>query len=307
MAPFSMNCSTCGNWIAKATKFNARKETAAGMEYLGIRVFRFYIRCPRCSAEITFRTDPQNTDYVCEQGAVRNFEPWKDNRITAEEDAEAKANEEENNPMKALENRTAESKREMDILDALDEIRTRNALNERVDPEVLLDRMAERKRRETGLDDGEILAKILEEEDEAYAKAVFGGGGSSTSIAAAATTTAGQPAGTPSAVAPPASAPGIKRIAPEEDEEDEETVLKRIKSKFGGGTLHSAAAAPGASIGMQSSAPRTQMPLVVPKKAKTDGFVVPKAKAPTPAVSGALGGLAAYADSDEDGSGSGGE
>ena len=43
---------------------------------------------------------------------------------------------EENNPLKALENRTIEAKREMDILDALDEIRTKNARSERVDASV---------------------------------------------------------------------------------------------------------------------------------------------------------------------------
>jgi Saf4/Yju2 protein len=43
--------------------------------------------------------------------------------------------------MKALENRTIEAKREMDILDALDEIRTKNAMGERVDAAKLLDRM----------------------------------------------------------------------------------------------------------------------------------------------------------------------
>lgn len=50
--------------------------------------------------------------------------------------------EEENNPMKALENRTVDSKREMDILDALQDIRARNARNERVGHSVdLLDRL----------------------------------------------------------------------------------------------------------------------------------------------------------------------
>jgi hypothetical protein len=44
-----------------------------------------------------------------------------------------KLEEEENNPMKALENRTVDSKREMDILDALQDIRARNARNERID------------------------------------------------------------------------------------------------------------------------------------------------------------------------------
>src|SRR5882762_228227 len=85
-----------------------------------------------CSAEITFKTDPKNTDYTAEHGASRNFEPWREEQAVEEEDRLAKLEEEENNPMKALENRTTDSKREMDILDALQDIRARNARNERV-------------------------------------------------------------------------------------------------------------------------------------------------------------------------------
>lgn len=85
-----------------------------------------------CSAEITFKTDPKNTDYAAEHGASRNFEPWRDEEAGKEEDRLAKLEAEENDPMKALENRTVDSKREMDILDALQDIRARNARNERV-------------------------------------------------------------------------------------------------------------------------------------------------------------------------------
>lgn len=85
-----------------------------------------------CSAEITFKTDPKNTDYTAEHGASRNFEPWRDEKEGQEEDRLARLEEEENNPMKALENRTVDAKREMDILDALQDIRARNATYERV-------------------------------------------------------------------------------------------------------------------------------------------------------------------------------
>jgi hypothetical protein len=127
-----MRCNTCGEYIYKGKKFNARKETVEGEDYYGIKIFRFYIKCTLCSAEITFKTDPKNTDYAAEHGASRNFEPWRDEKQGQEEDRLARLEEEENNPMKALENRTVDAKREMDILDALQDIRARNARNERV-------------------------------------------------------------------------------------------------------------------------------------------------------------------------------
>lgn len=143
MTPFSMRCETCGEYIYKGKKFNARKETVAGETYYSILIFRFYIRCPRCSAEITFKTDPKNADYVAEHGATRNFEPWRDEDIINQEKAEEKQLEEENNPLKALENRTIDSKRELEIMEGLDEIRTRNARMERMDSGVILDKMVE--------------------------------------------------------------------------------------------------------------------------------------------------------------------
>src|SRR4051812_26865814 len=168
MAPFTMVCNTCGEIVHAHKKFNARKETVEGETYYNIKIFRFYIRCPRCSAEITFKTDPKNTDYVCEQGAIRNFEPWKDERIEDEEERRVKEEEEENNPMKSLENRTLDSKREMDILDALDEIRTRNARNERVDADAALEKLSE--------EDREAVRWHLtqeEDEDERIVQSIF--------------------------------------------------------------------------------------------------------------------------------------
>ncbi|KXS09576.1 DUF572-domain-containing protein [Gonapodya prolifera JEL478] len=170
MAPFSMQCKSCGNWIPKSTKFNARKETVHGEDYLGIRIFRFYIRCPRCSSEITFKTDPKNTDYVCEQGASRNFEHARAESRETERLAEMRQQEEAHNPMKALENRTVDSKREMDILDALDEIRTRNAAQERVDSDQVLAEIAEKKQ------EAMMRLKMMEDEEiERMAKEAFSG------------------------------------------------------------------------------------------------------------------------------------
>lgn len=170
MAPFSMRCNTCGEYIYKGKKFNARKETVDGEDYYGIKIFRFYIKCTLCSAEITFKTDPKNTDYSAEHGASRNFEPWREEKVVEEEDRLARLEEEENNPMKALENRTVDAKREMDILDALQDIRARNARNERVgQASDLVSRMtAEEEETEE-----ERERRLAEEEDEKLVREVF--------------------------------------------------------------------------------------------------------------------------------------
>ncbi|KAL9018439.1 MAG: hypothetical protein Q9185_004282 [Variospora sp. 1 TL-2023] len=137
MAPFSMKCVSCGEYIYKGRKFNARKETT-DEKYYSISIFRFYIRCTRCSAEITFKTDPKNMDYTCERGAKRNFEIWRQGgggdgeKETDEERLDRREREEEEkSAMEELEAKVVDAKQEMAIADALDEIRTRNARNER--------------------------------------------------------------------------------------------------------------------------------------------------------------------------------
>ena len=76
-------------------------------------------------------------DYTCEKGAKRNFEVWRNADGRKEESEEERLDrlereEEEKNAMVELETKTLDAKREMQIADALDEIRTRNARNERV-------------------------------------------------------------------------------------------------------------------------------------------------------------------------------
>ena len=160
MLPMSIRCNTCGNYIYKGTKFNSRKEDVIGearesllyifyifnlkdvysfcnwfsdfsciffllfQTYLGIQIFRFYFKCTRCSAELTIKTDPQNSDYVVESGATRNFEPWREEDEAFEKEKHKRNAEEMGDPMKSLENRTLDSKREMDILAALDEMKS---------------------------------------------------------------------------------------------------------------------------------------------------------------------------------------
>lgn len=114
----SVRCLTCGEYVYRGKKFNARKETVLGEDYLGIRVFRFYVRCTRCSTEFTIKTDPKNSDYIAEVGCTKNFEPWKDMQVAIDQAKAEREEEEKLDATKVLENRAKDSKRVMDILEA---------------------------------------------------------------------------------------------------------------------------------------------------------------------------------------------
>lgn len=140
-------------------------------------------------------------DYECERGAKRNFEPWRDaksgkyneteeetlDRLEREENVEQE--QQERDKMAELEEKMQDSKREMAIADALDEIRTRNARiarNETKSDEAALDSIhnevdesrlqAEREDEEAARKafmtaDGERIKRIVEEEEPAPAAA----------------------------------------------------------------------------------------------------------------------------------------
>ncbi|XVE84407.1 hypothetical protein DITRI_Ditri17bG0010000 [Diplodiscus trichospermus] len=164
MLPMSIRCNTCGNYIYKGTKFNSRKEDVIGETYLGIQIFRFYFKCTKCSAEITMKTDPQNSDYVVESGSTRNFEPWRAEDEEAEKGRKKRESEEMGDAMKSLENRTLDSKREMDILAALDEMKSMKSRHATVSVDSMLEAL-----QRTAAE----KEKKIEEEDEALIKSIF--------------------------------------------------------------------------------------------------------------------------------------
>ena len=176
MAPFSMKCTSCGEYIYKGRKFNARKETT-DEKYFSIAIYRFYIRCTRCSGEITFKTDPKNMDYECEKGAKRNFEIWRQNpgegnggEMETEQERldRLEAEEAEMGVMENLETKVVDAKREMEIADALDEIRTRNARNERQGNKGTTEDLVKKAEEEQ-----ELERKRIEQEDEEAARRAF--------------------------------------------------------------------------------------------------------------------------------------
>lgn len=145
MAPFNMRCSTCGEYIANATKFNAKKETIEDQTYNNLMIFRFYIRCPRCLGTIIFRTDPKEQGYEVESGATENFRALKLAEREAREEAEAEEEEEKINPMKHLENRTKASKQQME---ASEQIQNLRSIKHRFHS-VNIDSLIEEKRKQT--------------------------------------------------------------------------------------------------------------------------------------------------------------
>ncbi|KAK4852093.1 hypothetical protein QYF36_021062 [Acer negundo] len=164
MLPMSIRCNTCGNYIYKGTKFNSRKEDVLGETYLGIQIFRFYFKCTKCSAELTMKTDPQNSDYIVESGATRNFEPWRAEDEVGDDEKKRRDAEELGDAMKALENRTMDSKREMDIMAALDEMKSMKSRHATVSVDAMLEIL-----QSTAVE----KEKSLEEEDEALIRSIF--------------------------------------------------------------------------------------------------------------------------------------
>ncbi len=111
-------------------------------------------------SEISFKTDPQSTDYVVEAGATRNFMAFKLAEEQAVREMEAEKEDERLNPMKVfnsihskirwpksnslslqlLENRTKASRGEIETVEALEELKELNKRKVVVNYDSLLER-----------------------------------------------------------------------------------------------------------------------------------------------------------------------
>ncbi len=126
MLPMTVSCLNCGNYMGIGTKFNMRLETVLDEDYLGIKIYRFYFKCTKCFVEVTFKTDPKNHDYVCEWGLKKKPQYWKDIELAEEEYKAIRAKEMKDDAMKSLEYKKEDTKIEMEILDAIDQVKSLN-------------------------------------------------------------------------------------------------------------------------------------------------------------------------------------
>ncbi|KAM0916697.1 hypothetical protein ACQ4PT_010038 [Festuca glaucescens] len=167
MLPMRVRCATCGEHLAPGTKFNSRKEDVPGERYLGaIPVYRFYIRCTRCSAEIAFKTDPRNSGYAVESGG------FETRRGAAVEDNEAAAKgrrEDCEDAMSALESRARDGVREMAADAAQEEMRSLRSRHARVTPEQLLYSLSHHR----VADDRRALQELAEEDEKLISSTKF--------------------------------------------------------------------------------------------------------------------------------------
>ena len=95
---------------------------------------------------------------------MRNFECIRLAEKLADDEAKQIKEEEATNPMKLLENRTRDSRREMAILESLEDIKELNSKNATYDPLTLVKVKEEYDKQ---------LLKLQEEEDEAEIRQLF--------------------------------------------------------------------------------------------------------------------------------------
>ncbi|KAG8511516.1 Splicing factor YJU2 [Galemys pyrenaicus] len=102
--------------------------------YLTGPIFCFYIKCKHWRGEITFKTDPESTDYNMEhqimQSQLRSTSgDAKLPKFLEEKRKGVQKQQKEkkwNNPLKVLKNRTKHSKQEMEVLENIQELKDLN-------------------------------------------------------------------------------------------------------------------------------------------------------------------------------------
>merc|ERR1712007_265682 len=125
-----------------------RKEDVLGEDYLGICIYRFYFRCPQCSSEITFKTDPRNSDYSVEHGAHRTAEPLKKKAVKINARAANCKEDGIDYFTKALTYHSDDLKREKNSLINLENLRSERSFYQQIDTNSIIDKIQNYKMKE---------------------------------------------------------------------------------------------------------------------------------------------------------------
>ncbi|CAH8264444.1 unnamed protein product [Arabidopsis lyrata] len=154
MVPLRIRCNTCGNYMSEGTKINCREEKVIGETYIGIKIHRFYFKCSKCCAELILKTDSKNSSYVAESGATCVYDQHEEEKKQAEERGDV---------MSSLEKRTLVSKREIDVMAALDEMKSMKFRRVSVSVDSMLEALSRRHKEEE---------EVAKEEDAALVKSI---------------------------------------------------------------------------------------------------------------------------------------
>ncbi|KAK1442992.1 Saf4/Yju2 protein [Babesia gibsoni] len=84
MFPFTFRCEQCRDFTYIGTKMNSKVMRLKEDTYLGIEKHRFFAKCPHCSNQIIFKTDPQHGDYLLESGGTRTYDANLDAELAAD-------------------------------------------------------------------------------------------------------------------------------------------------------------------------------------------------------------------------------
>ncbi|KAL3311487.1 hypothetical protein Ciccas_009931 [Cichlidogyrus casuarinus] len=72
--PFNCFCLTCKQPIGMGVRYNAEKEKV-GM-FHSTPIYKFTFNCAMCAGTIVMQTDPENFDYIVNEGARRKIQTW---------------------------------------------------------------------------------------------------------------------------------------------------------------------------------------------------------------------------------------
>lgn len=135
MLPISIRCTSCKSFMGRGLKFNATKHVASE-KYLGIKIYRFSMKCIECGSKFWIRTNPKDASYDTEKGATKNYEPWKAKEEKEDVEKELKSGE-GLDVMEKMELKVLDAKEEIEDLDLLEELKSRNERGARIRKEDL--------------------------------------------------------------------------------------------------------------------------------------------------------------------------